>query len=351
MRLLVLFLIAAQAAATAAEPTAFFELGAQRVEAKLLANANDRVYVLARDGKVWDFKPSDAKNVRRVSDQFSPLGANELRSQLQLEFGKRFDVGGAGQYVVVYPAGQKNLWVSRFEELSRSFQHYFSARGFRPDSPRFPLIAVVLPSQQEFVRYTIQDGVQAPPGLMGYYSATTNRVALFDATAGTNADWTTNAETIIHEATHQTAFNTGIHTRLANTPRWVTEGLGCLFEAKGVYNSSRYPRQADRFNRERLTAFHRSMARRKEGSLADFVTTDRPFETDILAAYAEAWALTFFLSETEPRKWVEYLRKTAELRPLVAERSPERLRDFTAVFGSDLRMLETRFLRFMEELR
>src|SRR5262245_20690259 len=32
-------------------------------------------------------------------------------------------------------------------------------------------------------------------------------------------------DTMIHEATHQVAFNTGLHSRLGCNPKWVVEGL------------------------------------------------------------------------------------------------------------------------------
>ena len=37
--------------------------------------------------------------------------------------------------------------------------------------------------------------------------------------------------TIVHEATHQIAFNCGLHTRLSDCPRWLSEGIAMyLFE-------------------------------------------------------------------------------------------------------------------------
>src|SRR5690606_892049 len=115
---------------------------------------------------------------------------------------------------------------------------------------------------------------------------------------------------IVHEATHQTAFNTALHRRFAQTPTWVIEGLGTLFEPRGVWNSRDYPEQEDRINRERLDYFK---AYRKSGrqplSLMNLVADDRLFQTNPLAAYAEAWALTFYLTEKMPQKYGEYLAK------------------------------------------
>ncbi|MBW8885795.1 MAG: DUF1570 domain-containing protein, partial [Planctomycetia bacterium] len=79
--------------------------------------------------------------------------------------------------------------------------------------------------------------------------------------------------------------------------------------------------------------------------------SDRMFAADTDGAYAEAWALSFFLIETTPKKYIEYLAKTAA-RPDFAEYpGPQRLQDFTTVFGSDLTMLNARMQRFMAGLK
>src|SRR5207249_2926432 len=137
----------------------------------------------------------------------------------------------------------------------------------------------------------------------------TNRILMFDAsTSNGEWDWTTNANTIIHEAAHQTAFNTGVHTRFSAAPRWLVEGLGTMFEARGVWQSRTYPNQADRINRGRLDAWRVYAKNRRTGdAIAQLVSSDRLFTSDPDGAYAEAWALSFFLIETTPKKYIDYL--------------------------------------------
>ena len=53
----------------------------------------------------------------------------------------------------------RDQWAPRFEELYRSFVHYFSARGWRLTEPQFPLIAVVFPRQIDFARQASREGV------------------------------------------------------------------------------------------------------------------------------------------------------------------------------------------------
>jgi hypothetical protein len=194
-----------------------------------------------------------------------------------------------------------------------------------------------------------------PPtsGLLGYYSPVTNRILVYDVTAQSGLDWTVNAETIVHEAAHQSAFNTGVHSRFGVAPRWVVEGVGTMFEARGVWQSRTYPNQADRVNHGLLSSYRRYVAsgRRPKSAIAELVSSDRLFQASPTTAYPEAWALSFFLAETQPKQYMSYLAITAGKRPFSPYRGPERLKDFTDAFGSDLAMLDARLQRFIAGLK
>ncbi|MBX9792282.1 MAG: DUF1570 domain-containing protein [Pirellulales bacterium] len=343
-------------AASAAGPTRPLievDLNGQRVEGTALSWSRSSVFLLARDGRLWDFAPQTARDFRKLPTGFTSYSPGAVRAQLQAELGNRFEVTGVGHYLVAYPAGQRSQWAQRFEDLYRSFLIYFSVRGFQLQTPEFPLIAIVMPSHAEFLKYSAQEGKPLPAGVLGYYSPTTNRVALYDITDGerSSAAWHTNAETIIHEATHQTAFNTGIHSRFASQPRWAVEGLATVFEAPGVWNSRANPNLPDRINRTQLRGWQQYRSHRRDGALVELISADGRFNSSTLDAYAEAWALSFFLLEKQPRDYAAYLQRLAAL-PVFEERtSAERLADFTGVFGTNFRLLEARFLRFMDELR
>jgi hypothetical protein len=350
-------LLSADVGAKADEPGKFtieMLLRGTRLEGTPLAWSEQRVFLLARDGRLWDFKPQEAEDFRKTGSPFRPLTAPMLRSQLESELGRDYEVSATGHFVVAHPRGQKDQWADRFEEMYRSFIAYFSVRGFRLQQPAFPLVAIVWKSRDDFMRYTARDGGRPSEALLGYYSLETNRVTLFDVGGGrtSSADWQQNFATIIHEAAHQTAFNTGIHSRFSPPPGWVAEGLGTLFEARGVNNSRAYTNQSDRINRGRFEQFKQYRAsRRKPDSLMQLIASDRAFDRDTAAAYSEAWMLTFYLVESLPREYAQYLARTAN-RPAFSDYpSASRLADFTAVFGSDFRMLDARFLRFVDSLR
>src|SRR5687767_11998699 len=101
--------------------TVELEVEGQRIEGTPLAWSKSDVFLLARDGHLWTFHPSDASRYRRTSDHFTSFSANDMRRTLKMEFGRQFDVSGTGHYLVVHPKGQRDIWAPRFEELYRSY--------------------------------------------------------------------------------------------------------------------------------------------------------------------------------------------------------------------------------------
>jgi hypothetical protein len=320
----------------------------RRIDAVVLGSGPRQVQLLGRDGWLWLLDPSQAGTLARNASSFHPYSPLVLRNELLREIGRDYEVSGTDHFLVIHPRGQRDKWDERLEDLYRSFVHYFAVRGFEPAKPAFPLVGFVCKDRNEFSRLvTTQQGL--PNGVVGYYSGLSNRITLYDMGGrADSANWAQNASVLIHEATHQTAFNTGIHNRYSPPPAWVAEGLATLFEAPGVYDSRNHSNMADRINRGRLQAFKKLVApQHKPELIASLVAYDELFQANPSAAYAEAWAMTFYLVETQPRKYWEYLKRTASHRPFQQVSAAERTADFTAVFGSDWRMLEARFLRFM----
>jgi hypothetical protein len=324
----------------------------QQIEGMPLAWDAQRVHLLGRDGRLWQFAPDEPSRFQQTADRFRSYSPSELRAELLRELGPEFEVSGTSHYLVAHPRGQHDKWAQRLEDLYRSLVHYFSVRGFELQPPPFPLLGVVCRNQDEFARYAARQGSVVPSGVVGYYALDSNRIMLYDMGGKDGSNhWQQNAAVAIHEATHQTAFNTGIHSRYTPPPVWVAEGLAMLFEAPGVYDSRYHTRQSDRLNRERLEVFQKVLRpRHRPELLSAMVAADELFRVNPAAAYAEAWALSFFLVETMPGKYANYLARTVEHTPFREVTAAERTADFTAVFGSDWRMLEAQFLRFMAGL-
>lgn len=318
----------------------------------VLADLPKEVQILASDGQLRLLSKDKLTRPQWTQGSLAASTSAELKSSLSREFGSGFEVSGTGHYLVAHPKGQRDAWAARFEEIYRSFHYYFQVRGFPLQSPKFTLIAVVFPSQADFMRFASQLGNRISPNVLGFYDPKSNRVYMYDYTAGRKnlGDWQTNAETVIHEVTHQMAFNTGVHSRFGQPPKWVIEGLATLFEAPGVWNGLKKTSPADRVNRNLLAQFRSTLGNLPKGALAQFVADDRTFNNNTAGGYAQAWALSHYLSETNPRGYAKYLQLTGVARNTVPS-STERLKEFSGCFGSDLALLEANFLRFMAEIR
>jgi len=100
-------------------------------------------------------------------------------------------------------------------------------RGPRPGAaaPRFPLVGIVRRDRAEFDQ-------QPPPGhgCRGVEDTMTSprTESTFTTWAIPTRGLARNAAVLIHEATHQTAFNTGVHSRYTPPPRWLAEGCDAL---------------------------------------------------------------------------------------------------------------------------
>ncbi len=351
----VLTVLAAGSHAPAADlGTLLAEVQGRTIEAMPLAWSDANIALLTRDGQLLQVKPDEVKNFRRGNSSFHPLSAAEMRDVLQRELGPRFEVTGTGHYLVAWPAGQKDQWAERFEQLYRSMSQYMSARSIPLRSPQYPLVAIVWKTQAEMMQYSAREGTNVSAGVLGYYSIASNRVTMYDQGAGhaDNAEWQRNYATVVHEAAHQTAYNTGVHNRYSPPPKWLVEGLGTLFEAPGVWNSQLYTKQSDRINAGRFNDFRQfSSQGLPAGALADLISGDRSFQFNPGMAYALSWSLTFYLVETRQADYVRYLNKMAELPDFQNYPSAKRLSDFTSIFGSDLKMFEAHWLRYMKELK
>jgi hypothetical protein len=157
--------------------------------------------------------------------------------------------------------------------------------------------------------------------------------------------------TLVHEAAHQSAFNTGIHSRFVATPRWLSEGLAILFEAPGVNNSGYYSRQVDRIQKQQLRFLREPQTRQRcVGKLAEMITHDRWFDTDPQAAYAMAWGVTFFLTETKTREYFDLMRLAANKPDFQDYSSRSRAVDFMKTIDRNPEELEKRLWQYLDKL-
>lgn len=319
---------------------------------KSLAYDGDNIVLLRRDGRISILPISRKADVEVVSNPFKPYSFESLRSKLQKEFGGKYQVSQTRNFVVVHPIGDFQNWAMPFENLYQRFRNYFSSRGFSLDKPEFPMVAVVLRTRKEFDKF-LRLYHTYDANTLGYYSQKSNRIIAYDPSNGrsTRKDWAYN-DTLIHEAVHQTAFNTGVHRRFGFTPQWVLEGLACMFEASGIQNSTYYAELKNRINKGRLARLKYYYSKdQAQGKLKQFVQGDQYFDSNPSLAYSYSWGLTFFLAEKFPAKFFRFLTDDASREEFRAYGPSDRVKAFKKFFGDDLNAMDKRLERFIGELK
>jgi Protein of unknown function (DUF1570) len=372
---LVAFILAVACRATAADGDALVRLTfagdaepTTTVEGKVVVEAADGgVLLLARDGRLWSVTAKQKRSLESTGRPFSLLSADELGRTLKESLGPDFEIVKTRHYVIATGAGiQYAEWCGElFERLLDAFLTHWKSKGLALTEPAGPLPAIIFPDERSFKTYASADAGQFGEESKGYYSIRTNRIVLYDLTAGKGKKRATsaaeikrrtaasafNVATIVHEATHQIAFNSGLHVRFADNPLWLTEGMAMYFETPDLDGGHDW-RTIGQINRPRYNRFTTFLRHRPRNALSTLISqTDRFTDSHKAAdAYAEAWALTYFLNEKHPDEYAAYLKRLATKQPLIWDEPESRLADFKAAFGDKLTALDAEFLRFMRSL-
>jgi hypothetical protein len=339
------------------------------VEGKVVVEAADGgVLLLGRDGRLWSVTPRQKRSLESTGRPFSLLTAEELGRSLVEALGPNFEIVKTRHYVIATAAGPEYAqWCGDlFERLLDAFLAHWKALGLGVSEPAGPLPAIIFADEHAFKAHAAADAGAFGEESKGYYSIRTNRIVLYDLTAGKGKKRATsaaeikrrtaaaafNVATIVHEATHQIAFNSGLHVRFADNPLWLAEGMAMYFEAPGLDGTYDWKTvgQINRPRYDRFLAFARR--RRNRNSLVSLLSqTDRFTDSHKAAdAYAEAWALTYFLNEKHPEEYVAYLKRLAKKPPLIWDEPAARLSDFKSAFGEKLPALDAEFVRYMKSL-
>jgi hypothetical protein len=157
--------------------------------------------------------------------------------------------------------------------------------------------------------------------------------------------------TIVHEATHQIAFNCGLHTRLSDCPVWFCEGIAEYFETPDLRSAKGW-KGIGGVNYDRFDEFRRYCEMRPSSSLETLIRDDKRIHDarQATGAYAEAWALTHFLITQRQKDYIAYLRVLSKKEPLQNDTPETRLQEFREAFG-DLKQLDADFMKFMAKVR
>jgi hypothetical protein len=335
-------LIAALAGLAWADWVTIEQDGQQKsLQGTVLAQNAAEVLVGLPDGQMRLFPTSVVRQIQADPVPLAPWNATRVAEKVLEELGPGFVSYFSKRFVVVHntdPVFVRSA-ASLLERLYAAFTNYFRRRGFAFKPEEFPLVAVVFATQEEFLDYAAQEMEKRDPRIIGFYSLITNRLAFYNMSPGLSGPLErnlnpANISTIVHEAVHQLAFNTGFHRRFSDPPLWVVEGMAMYFESPELIRGGWSG--IGEVNQQRLFQFVRYLnGGRPADSLRSLVMSDDRIQNLSLAAdaYAEAWALTYFLIRTRAQDYFAYLRQLSD-RPYLARSSRvERLQEFERCFG------------------
>lgn len=340
----------------------------------LASDARGTVLFEARDSRQYIISLQERIKWEKKDQPVSPFTRVDLKSALQSEFGSAFRTHSSTHYLIVYscePEFAKDA-AKLFELTYSRFMNYFERRGkFDLKDPAQPLIAVIYANRDEYIRNVSGYLGTFADKTAGIYIPATNRMFMYNAFGGkallslrkelaahrpTVGQITAllrfqNISVVIHEAVHQIAFNCGFHNRNVQNPMWLVEGMAMFFEVPDL-DSKTGLGDLGSVNEERLAHYAKLPQRNRQNALAQLVTDDGPFRNPQLVAdaYAEAWALTYYLARTRTKEYMNFIRQINGRPAMQPYTSEARLADFRAAFGQTPEQLDADFRRSMSRL-
>lgn len=330
--------------------------------------------VQCSDGQLIAVSPKRSiSKIVSIDEPMNPLSASEITEktiELLPPGAKSFTTE---HFVICYDTSDTYArWnASLYEKMYKGLLRFWKEKGLDLQAPRFPLVALIFKDKDSYVEYSKRD-FQGGEHTFGYYTQTTNRLATFDLTGiegilppgarvqreellgeiFSRPQAERQIATILHEACHQIAFNTGLQTRLGDNPLWLSEGIATFFESADTRTSTGWA-GAGRINPYNLQQLLHHFRNRPDDSLLSLLTQDDRFRKGdtSAAAYGESWGLTYFLIKKKPKEFVAYLKKLRQRQPGNPSDAKQRLEDFQEFFGQDLAKIDKDFERMISGLR
>lgn len=343
----------------------------RQVLGEVLVEAVDGGILLqGTDGRQWAIQPEEIENSRDVSEPLKPMTNDEMEKAMLAELPGGFNALRTDHYLILYNTTKAySQWTGNLlERLYKAHFAFWKKKGVELVEPRFPLVAIIFDTKESYREYASKELGDSVDAIIGYYHLQSNRITMFDLTGvegllPNNAKVSRNVllnevlrqpgaertvATIVHEAFHQLAYNTGLQVRLADNPFWVSEGMAVYFESPD-FSSSQGWSTIGKVNQYNLREFSNYLRQRPADSLVTLLSDDQRFRNPATstAAYAEAWALNYYLLRRRSKEYAEYLTFLAAKPPLGQSDPKVRIEEFKKYFGADLQKFDQQFLNYI----
>ena len=341
----------------------------QTLRGKLLVEAQDGSLLLEDNKQLLHVIPGEAVTNREILDEEYLLTPKELGQEIVAELPAGFTFLTTRHYVICYDTslGYARWSAALLERLFSGFHAFWSQAGLDVSQPKQPLIVIIFSNRNDYERAAKKEVGDASHSIVGYYNQLTNRITTYDITGSDSTDTTPSQSshsvgieilrnprassliaTLVHEATHQLAFNAGLHVRLSPTPVWLSEGIATYFETPDLTNSRGW-QSIGAINTTRLELVVQQFT---PGLISRFIADDKPFHDldEALVAYAHAWVFVSFLATMKKDAFCSYVAHFDTKEPLGKDSAADRMAEFKNAFGVTPDALELELIQYIHSL-
>ncbi len=344
------------------------ESGVQQLTGRLAGPGRDgTVLIEDRAGRLRMFAAKEIDEHVVMDEPWVPITDEELAKELLSDLGPEFTVTQTEHYLILANSSEDyaEFCGKMLEKVHSEYLKFMEGLGVTVKSPSRRLPVLIFAAVPEFEAYAEKLHPEISfTDTPGFYTVRDNLVLLQDLTRDRSlrtssairrslSEQPLQVATVIHEAVHQLAFNTGVQVRMADNPVWFSEGLSLCFEQPSMRTpllwtrpnlvNARHHAEFERFTEDAAMPI----------PLPDLIRRDTLFQQPetATAAYAESWALVTWLVRERPEqlgKWIERLSRQKPLEPVTAE---ERLAMFVQVFGDSPSELAAEITKDVRKLR
>ena len=329
--------------------------------------AESAVLLEEQNGKQHQVPARQIESRTDTGQLFVPFTSEELAADLLLQVPSGFESFETEHYVLCSNSASEYVeFCGRL--LEAVFDQYFrfmAEQGIVVRQPERRLPIIVFTSAAEFQTYASKQHPEITfADTPGYFSVRDNQTLLLDLTGDRSigsvasirkrlAEKPLQVATVVHEAVHQLAYNSGLQVRMADNPLWLSEGLAMYFETTSLRSSLLWNRPG-LVNPRHQPAFIRLLDGHKiSGGMNSLIESDSAFlnPAEIPAAYAKAWALTHYLLRNEKAGMQTYFRKLSQRKPMAGMTAEERILEFREVFGKSPDEMEQKLVSYVRRQR
>lgn len=320
------------------------------VEGRIVVEAQDGGLIAEeRNGRLRQLQPADIATREQLAIDFSLMTADELARDLLAQAPPGFEIHRTEHYVLCTNSSDEyaDFCGKLLERVFAAYFEFMSDLDIPVTHPAAPMPVLIFHSATEFQTFaTAQHPETSFADTPGSYSIRDNQTLLTDLTRDRSlrsaasirnrlGEQPLQVATVVHEAVHQLAFNSGLQVRLADNPLWLTEGLAMYFEQLTPRSSMLWTKPGQ-VNARHQPAFVQLVADDMlDIPLSQLVSSDQPFlQADQVAkAYAESWALTSYLIREHKSGLKTWFATISKRKPLQPVSETQRVEEFRAAFG------------------